>query len=224
MSKQQNSPEKSLKELWQMERRFTAFAGSAIGTVRMKREQRNRRAVVKESLRDLHLSHFGTRTARSRIPELPYGTEAEQALLSSILVCPNEVLRRWSGTIKSAYFEVATHALLYEVLAQLWHRHRSLEPQLFLSSVHATDLEDALGGSTFLASLCTFASTADNAEHYVDVLREKYRVRQNLLSGERSGVPRSGPLESLQSLQYKKAAEKILAALLKAYGQAQKPK
>ena len=110
---------------------------------------------------------------------LPQAPEAEQGVLSSLLLAPREVGAMCAeSSIKPAHFHIPAHAEVYEVLLDLWDKGQPLDFISVTQILRDKNKLESVGGAGFISSLYTFLPTAANAAYYVNFLQEKYVLRQ----------------------------------------------
>ena len=110
---------------------------------------------------------------------LPHSAEAEQGVLGSMLISPNEVIGHCVEQITEKHFHVPAHATIYEVLIDLWNAKSSAIDFITLTQVlKDRKLLDQVGGPLFVTNLFTFVPTAANVDYYLEIVREKYILRQ----------------------------------------------
>lgn len=116
--------------------------------------------------------------ARSdRIP--PYSEEAERgvlgaALLDAVRVIPLAVERG----LQPDSFYVPAHQALFEVMLGMVHEGRPVD--LLTVGDRLRDLKqiEGIGGAAFLERLVDSTPTAAHAEYYVDIVRQKFLLRE----------------------------------------------
>ncbi|MHA3775291.1 replicative DNA helicase [Verrucomicrobiota bacterium sgz303538] len=119
----------------------------------------------------------------SYLPEihrmLPASPDAEQGVLSSFLLQPREVggLCAERG-VKPDAFHIPAHATIYEVLVEMWDTNRPIDFITLTEVLRSRSQLDQVGGAAFVTSLFTFLPTAANVAYYVDIVLEKYTLRE----------------------------------------------
>ena len=116
---------------------------------------------------------------------LPQSPDAEQAVLSSILLNPGDCLRRCRQKgVSAAQFHIPAHATIYAVIEEMfWEAGfgQDDKPLNFISVTNELrnrgDLERA-GGAAFVTELFTFIPTAANVDYYIEILQEKAALRE----------------------------------------------
>src|ERR1043166_6702415 len=108
----------------------------------------------------------------------PHSVEAEQGVLGSMLISPRETIAECVEKINEEYFYVPAHRTVYNVLVELWNAGQAIDLITFTQVLRDRHLLDSVGGAAFVTSLFTFVPTAANIEYYLDIVRDKYILRQ----------------------------------------------
>jgi len=104
--------------------------------------------------------------------------EAEQGVLGSMLISPRETIAECVEKINEAYFYVPAHQTIYTYLVELWNTAQGIDLITFTQVLRDRNVLDAVGGASFVTSLFTFVPTAANVAYYLEIVREKYILRQ----------------------------------------------
>lgn len=121
---------------------------------------------------------------------LPHSVEAEQGVLGSMLISPREIIAECVEKISEEYFYVPAHQTVYTVLVELWNAGQGIDLITFTQTLRNRNVLDAVGGAAFVTSLYTFVPTAANVGYYLEIIREKFILRQ-IISACTEGVRRS---------------------------------
>jgi replicative DNA helicase len=115
---------------------------------------------------------------------LPHSLDAEQALISSILLSPDKVLPECIERIgeDSSFFHLPAHGTIYEVLTELWENKKPIDLITVTDSLREKKLLDQVGGPGTIATLYDFVPTAANAAFYLDILYQKRLLRKVILT------------------------------------------
>ena len=113
---------------------------------------------------------------------LPHSLEAEQGVLGSMLISPTDVIGDCVERINASYFYQPAHATIYEVLVEAWNAQRPADVITLTQTLRDRNLLDAVGGPSFITHLFTFTPTAANASYYLEIVREKFVLRQIISS------------------------------------------
>lgn len=110
---------------------------------------------------------------------LPQSVDAERSLLSSFLLAP-----QWVGELCSergvthAHFHLPAHALIYSTLLGMWNDNEPIDIVTATQVLRNRNQLDQAGGAALITELFTFLPTATNATHYINIVIEKYTLRQ----------------------------------------------
>ncbi len=110
---------------------------------------------------------------------LPQSQDAELGVLGSVLLSPKEVMGECiEKQITPEHFYIPAHATLFELLRELYDANKPIDFILLTQILRDRGELDKVGGPAFVTSLFTFVPTAANASYYLDILKEKYTLRQ----------------------------------------------
>ncbi|MEK7575091.1 MAG: replicative DNA helicase [Patescibacteria group bacterium] len=132
-----------------------------------------------------------------RIP--PQNTEAEAALLGSVMLRPeavNEIL----DVVKAESFYSEKHRIIFKVMMELFGKSTPIDLLSMSSRLQETGLLEQIGGSSFLAELVQTVPSSTNVKHYADMVQKKYMMRNLISAAERIselGFDEAGDLEEL---------------------------
>src|SRR6266545_2409702 len=108
----------------------------------------------------------------------PHSVDAEQGVLGSMLISPRETIAECVEKINEEYFYVPAHRTIYDVLVDLWNAGQAIDLITFTQVLRDRNLLDSVGGAAFVTSLFTFVPTAANVGYYLDIVRDKYILRE----------------------------------------------
>lgn len=110
---------------------------------------------------------------------LPQSPDAEKGLLSSFLISPREVGGLCvEKKITAAHFAIPTHALIYEVLLDMWNKNEPIDFITVTQVQRDRGQLDACGGVAFITGLYNFVPSAANVSYYLDIMEEKFTLRE----------------------------------------------
>jgi replicative DNA helicase len=109
---------------------------------------------------------------------LPHSVEAEQGVLGSMLISPREIIAECVEKINEQYFYVPAHQTVYVVLVELWNAGQGIDLITFTQVLRDRNVLETIGGAAFITSLFTFVPTAANVTYYLEIVRDKYILRQ----------------------------------------------
>src|SRR6185503_4671163 len=116
----------------------------------------------------------------------PHSVEAEQGVLGSMLISPRETIAECVEKINEEYFYIPAHQTIYEVLVDLWNAGQAIDLITFTQVLRDRNLLDTVGGAPFVTSLFTFVPTAANVGYYLEIVRDKYILRQIIATSTES--------------------------------------
>jgi replicative DNA helicase len=120
----------------------------------------------------------------------PHSLEAEQGVLGSMLLSPRQAIAECVEKINEQYFYVPAHQTIYTVLVDLWNAGQAIDLITFTQVLRDRNLLESVGGAAFVTSLFTFVPTAANLEYYLEIVRDKYILRE-IISAATESVRRA---------------------------------
>jgi replicative DNA helicase len=112
----------------------------------------------------------------------PFSMEAEQAALGSMLKSPREGIAEAADRSEAKFFFVPAHQQMFTVLLELWEKGRVINLISFTQELRDRNLLDSLGGAGYVAEVQDKVPTGANIRYYVDTIRDKYILRQIIVS------------------------------------------
>jgi replicative DNA helicase len=118
-----------------------------------------------------------------RVP--PHNTEAERALLGSIMLKP-EVLFEVTDIVFPQSFYSEKHKIIFETMIDLFSRRNptdmlSVSAKLKDKKIGEGTMLDEIGGNTYLSDLVNSVPSASNALYYAQIIQKKF-IARNLIS------------------------------------------
>lgn len=126
-----------------------------------------------EEARELRLEDFAALDGKL---EAPHDTEAEIAVLGSVLLEPS-VVPLLLPLICARDFYETQHAELWRVLVEMQATTGVIDVVLLREELQRRGVLAAIGGTSFLSRLVVSVPTAANAEHYARIVRDAARRR-----------------------------------------------
>src|SRR6202030_4357109 len=120
----------------------------------------------------------------------PHSVEAEQGVLGSMLISPRDAIAEVVEKINEDYFYVPAHQTIYEVLVELWNAGQAIDLITFTQVMRDRNLLETVGGAAAVTSLFTFVPTAANVQYYLEIVRDKYILRE-IISAATESVRRA---------------------------------
>src|SRR5207248_10431767 len=116
----------------------------------------------------------------------PHRVEAEQGVLGSMLLSPRQAIAECVEKINEEYFYVPAHQTIYSALVDLWNVGQAIDLITFTQVLRDRNLLESIGGAAFVTSLFTFVPTAANVQYYLDIVRDKYILREIITAATES--------------------------------------
>src|SRR5438046_5041377 len=116
----------------------------------------------------------------------PHSVEAEQGVLGSMLISPRETIAECVEKINEECFYVPAHRTIYNVLVDLWNAGQAIDLITFTQVLRDRNLLEGVGGAAFVTSLFTFVPTAANVQYYLEIVRDKYILREIIAAATES--------------------------------------
>src|SRR6266513_1765634 len=120
----------------------------------------------------------------------PHSVEAEQGVLGSMFISPRNAIAECVEKINEEYFYVPAHQTIYTVLVELWNAGQAIDLITFTQVLRDRNLLESLGGAAFVTGLFTFVPTAANVGYYLEIVRDKYILRE-IISASTESVRRA---------------------------------
>ena len=104
-----------------------------------------------------------------------------------MLISPREIIAECVEKINEEYFYVPAHQTIYTALVELWNAGQGIDLITFTQVLRDRNMLDAVGGAAFITNLFTFVPTAANVTYYLEIVRDKFILRQIIAActGER---------------------------------------
>src|SRR6266487_1370776 len=116
----------------------------------------------------------------------PHSAEAEQGVLGSMLISPRDTIGECVEKINEEYFYIPAHQTIYTVLVELWNGGQAIDLITFTQVLRDRNLLESVGGAAFVTSLFTFVPTAANVQYYLEIVRDKYILREIIVAATES--------------------------------------
>lgn len=136
--------------------------------------------------------------ARSiKIP--PQNTEAEQALLGSIMI-KSDMLNEVSDFITDGTFYSDKHKNIWKVIIDLHQKGEPIDLLSLSNKLSEIGRLENIGGSAYLADLLEKVPSASNAKHYAEIVQKKSMMRRLIEAADfigSLGYDEAGELEEI---------------------------
>ncbi len=110
---------------------------------------------------------------------LPQSPDAEKGILGSILLSPGKVLDECiQQQVGEKYFHHPAHARIFNILVEMRESNKPIDLITLTQLLSDRHLLEEVGGAAAVTDLFTFVPTASNAAYYLELLREKFLLRE----------------------------------------------
>lgn len=109
----------------------------------------------------------------------PYSIESEEAVLGSMLLDPDAILKVADILSADAFFR-ESHQQLFETIISLWNRHSAVDVLTVSNELERRGLLAKVGGEAFVGNLLSRVPTAIHADHYAQIVKDMSGLRQSL--------------------------------------------
>lgn len=109
---------------------------------------------------------------------LPSSLDAEKGVLASMLLDPDDALNTAMSALTSAVFHLPAHRLLFDLLVEFKNKNRPIEPVSLLQTLLDRKQVEEIGGAATLTELLNFVPVAAHIEYYIELVREKFILRE----------------------------------------------
>jgi replicative DNA helicase len=108
----------------------------------------------------------------------PHSPEAEQGVIGSMVKDPRATIPEVVAHLNEDYFYVPANVIIYKAIVGMWDKGKAVD--LITLTQHLIDVGqiDAAGGPFYVTSLFNFVPTSANVGYYLEIVREKYLLRQ----------------------------------------------
>ncbi|MBS3736077.1 MAG: replicative DNA helicase [Candidatus Bipolaricaulota bacterium] len=116
---------------------------------------------------------------------IPKNKEAEQLVLGSILMDPEDVVPKVVEKVKPGHFYWKEHRLIFRAVLELFDKGDPADVVTVTNRLKEKDQLEEIQGRGYLADLLDKVVTTANLEHYTEILREKALMRALINGGRR---------------------------------------
>lgn len=95
-----------------------------------------------------------------------------------MLKSPKEVIPECVEKIGEDYFYIPSHKTIYSELVDMWNDGTGIDLITLTERMASKSMLDDIGGASFVTHLFTFVPSADNIQYYLEIVRDKYILRQ----------------------------------------------
>ena len=132
-----------------------------------------------------------------RVP--PQNTEAESALLGSIMLRP-EAINEIIDFVNADSFYSERHRIIFKTMMELFSKSTPIDLLSISSRLGEKNMLEQVGGASFLAEIVQGVPSSTNAKHYSEIVQKKYMMRNLINAAEyisELGFDESADLEEM---------------------------
>lgn len=107
---------------------------------------------------------------------LPFSAEAEQAVLSAILIDP-KCLSEVAVNLRPEYFFIPQHREIYTALSSMYELSQSIDYVSLLEKLKKDGVYDEAGGKEYLTKLAQIVPSSANVSTHIEIIKERYFSR-----------------------------------------------
>ncbi|MBD3247765.1 replicative DNA helicase [Candidatus Falkowbacteria bacterium] len=107
----------------------------------------------------------------------PQNIEAEQSLLSCILIDKNAIYKI-IDIVTAEDFYKGSHQTVFSAMRELFSHQEPIDILTLSNKLEEKKKLSDIGGKTYLAELSNFVATASNVEHYAKIIKNKSTLRK----------------------------------------------
>ncbi len=122
-----------------------------------------------------------TSSVSSRV--LPHSVEAEEGLLACCILDSGDILSRcMEARLTSEAFYVPAHQILFEALMEINERRAAVDEIILAEELKNRKQFEEIGGFPFINRITDRVETTAHANHFLEIVREKYLLRRLIRS------------------------------------------
>src|SRR5271169_754087 len=110
---------------------------------------------------------------------------ARRGVLCSLLLSPRDVLDLCQIKLRPEAFYAPAHQILFNLVAELVDSNKPIDFITLKQALKDRAQLDEIGRPEYLSDLFSFVPSAANADYYIEIIREKYLLRQMIMTCNR---------------------------------------
>jgi replicative DNA helicase len=109
---------------------------------------------------------------------LPNSLDAEMAVLGAMLLSPQDAGSQVRERLSEQHFYHAPHQVIFREIGALQDAMNAVDQVTLMQRLADRKQLEEIGGAAYLVDLVNHVPTTANLEHYIDIVWEKYLLRQ----------------------------------------------
>jgi hypothetical protein len=147
--------------------------------------------------------------------QFPHSVDAELGVLCSIILDPARVLPLCQNRVSPRQFHIPAHTTVYQLLLELQNSGEPIDPVVITQILRDRKQLDQVGGVPFLIRIFEFVPSAANAAYYIEIMREKFILREVMLTcqqiAKQASSKNASPTDLLDEMDSMQESVKFLA-------------
>jgi replicative DNA helicase len=131
---------------------------------------------------------------------LPFTEDGEKGVICSLLLAPREIADICILRLRPGAFYIPAHQIIYDLVIEFRDKSKPIDFVSLRQALKDRNQLEETGGVEYLNELYTFVPTAANANYYVEIVREKFILRQLILTCNRLATQCYENQEELEAL------------------------
>jgi replicative DNA helicase len=131
---------------------------------------------------------------------LPFTEDGEKGVICSLLLAPREIADICILRLRPGAFYIPAHQIIYDLVIEFRDKSKPIDFVSLRQALKDRNQLEETGGVQYLNELYTFVPTAANANYYVEIVREKFILRQLILTCNRLATQCYENQEELEAL------------------------
>jgi replicative DNA helicase len=141
---------------------------------------------------------------------LPFTEDGEKGVLCSLLLSPLEISGLCRTRLQPEAFYIPANRVVYNLVLEFTEKGKPVDFVTLKQTLKDRGQLEAIGGPEYLDELFTFVPTAANANWYIDIIRDKFQLRQLVIECQkafRDCLDRSLEVENVLSQHAQRVAD-----------------
>ena len=118
--------------------------------------------------------------------KLPASEDAEKGIIGSILLSPSKAMYMAERQVGVDYFHDPANKQIFRTLKEMHDDNDPIDIITLTEALKTRGILDDVGGAGFVTELSYFVPAASNLAYYIEIVREKYALRQLIAASQRS--------------------------------------
>lgn len=112
------------------------------------------------------------------MPQYPNSIDAEQSLLGSLVVYPEQVFTAYEKDLQADDFYLDKHRKIYHVINDLTDAKIPVDVTSVITRLNDNHTLNMVGGAEYISELAEMAFSSQNIEYYIDTIQQKSLLRR----------------------------------------------